>query len=347
MTEVGQELEARGGITRRRMVGFLIAGPTLVAAARWGFAPETAHAAVPTAQLVDQYDLSDFLTDAARPTNGLLRVTVNADGTAAFALPRAEVGQGITTAIAMTIADEMDLPVDKVKVTLADARPELVWNQLTGGSNTMHALYEPVRMAAATARGQLEATAARELGVDPAQLRLKDGVFTAPDGGRRTFADLARKAAVTETRTVTPTLRSQASLRLLGKEQRRGDALDIVPGRKKFAMDLDVPNALPTMVCRPPTINGSATSVENLAAVKAMPGVTDVALVEHNQFVQGGVAVPARTFGQCIDAIRALKVKWAPGSVEGKSAADVLSDLKANEVPLTPEAGGQTIAGRV
>ena len=334
MTQVTQ------GITRRRMVGYLIAGPTLIAAARWEF-PASAQAAVPSVQAVDHYDLSDFLTDAARPTNGLLTVTVNPDGTAAFALPRAEVGQGITTAIAMTIADEMSLPIEKVKVTLADARPELVWNQLTGGSNTMHALYDPVRMASASARGQLEATAARELGVDPALLALTDGVFTAPDGRRRTFADLARKAAVTESRTVTPQLRAKAALRLLGSEQRRVDARDIVTGRKRFAMDLDVPNALPTMVCRPPTINGSALSVENLSAVKAMPGVTDVAIVEHNQFVQGGVAVRARTFGQCIDAIRALKVKWAPGSVQGKSADDVLNDLKANELPLEPAPPGE------
>src|SRR3954463_10908416 len=206
VTDVGQGIEAPRGITRRRMVGYLIAAPTLVAAARWGFAPETAHAAVPTAQLVDQYDLSDFLTDAARPTNALLTVTVNPDGTAAFALPRAEVGQGITTAITMTIADEMDLPVEKVKVTLADARPELVWNQLTGGSNTMHALYEPVRTAAATARGQLAATAARELGVDESALRLRAGVFTAPDGRTRSFAQLATKAAVTHDTEVTPTL---------------------------------------------------------------------------------------------------------------------------------------------
>src|SRR4051812_46363816 len=143
MTEVRQGLEEPPGITRRRMIGYLIAGPTLIAAARWGIAPKTASAAVPTAQLVDNYDLSDLLTDAAWPTNALLTVTVNPDGTAAFDLPRAEVGQGITTAIAMTIADEMDLPIAKVKVTLADAKPELVWNQLTGGAHTKHTRSAP------------------------------------------------------------------------------------------------------------------------------------------------------------------------------------------------------------
>jgi len=59
---------------------------------------------------------------------------MNANGTASFALPRAEVGQGITTAVAMLIADELDLPLDQVEMSLADARPELLFNQLTGGS---------------------------------------------------------------------------------------------------------------------------------------------------------------------------------------------------------------------
>ena len=64
----------------------------------------------------------------------------------------------------MTIADEMDVPLDKVKVTLADARPELVWNQLTGGSNSMHSIYTPVRVAAAIARGSCSTPRPRELG---------------------------------------------------------------------------------------------------------------------------------------------------------------------------------------
>src|SRR5581483_1970839 len=69
-------------------------------------------------------------------------------------------------------------------------------------------------------------------------------------------------------------------------------------------------------------INGHALALENLAEVKSMPGVTDVAIVEHNQFVQGGVAVRARTFGQCAD--------------------DVLADLKKAELPLTPTLPGST-----
>jgi isoquinoline 1-oxidoreductase beta subunit len=324
-----------GGITRRRLMGYLLAAPTLVAAARWD--AEEATAAIPTVQLTNTLDLSDVLTAAALPTASLISVTVNRDGTVSFALPRAEVGQGITTAVAMTIADEMDVPLDKVKVTLADARPELLFNQFTGGSNTMHSIFTPVRMAAATARGQLQQAAAGDLRVSASDLRLRDGVFTTADGRTATFGSLAQKAAVTRTVAVTPRLKTQHSI--VGTDQRRIDARDIVTGVKKFAMDLDVPGALPTMVCRPPTINGTALGVDNAAEVLAMPGITDVAVIPHSQHVPGGVAVRGRTFGQCIDAVRALKVRWAGSRASGKSDASVLGDLRKAELPLTPPLG--------
>src|SRR5438445_89537 len=83
----------------------------------------------------------------------------------------------------------------------------------------------------AAARGQLAATAAAELGVSESALRLSDGVFTAPDGRTRSFGQLARRAAVSQNRAVSPQLKSAASLRVVGREQRRVDAHDIVTGR--------------------------------------------------------------------------------------------------------------------
>ncbi|HEX5268398.1 MAG TPA: molybdopterin cofactor-binding domain-containing protein, partial [Acidimicrobiales bacterium] len=319
-------------IPRRRFLGYLIAGPTLAAAAPLGVellrAP--AAASVPSLEPSDVYDLSDLLTDAARPTSGLIVVRVNPDGTASFALPRAEVGQGITTAVAMTIADEMDLPLERVHVTLADARPELVWNQLTGGSNTMHAIYTPVRVAGAIARDQLVAAAAALLGVPAADLSTDAGVVRAPDGRTATYGQLASSAASTTTSAVKVTLKDESQLKVVGTPRNRIDALDIVTGRKTFTMDLDLPGALPTMVCRPPTINGAVGTVHNLDQVRSMPGITDVAVVPT------GVAVRGATFGQCIDAVDALHVTWRPGTAEGKSDSSVLAELKAAELPLAP-----------
>ena len=259
---------APGGVSRRRFIGYLLAGPTLIAGAQLGVSH--ASAAIPTIQPVDAYDLSDLLTDAAMPTSGLIRVIVNSDGTASFALPRAEVGQGITTAVAMTIADELDLPLDRIKITLADAEPALVFNQLTGGSNSMHALYTPVRIAAAAARGHLVHAAARSLDVTRSSLTVRDGKVIAADGRAVNFGDLAKDAAVTESRAVHAHLKATSQHNLVGTSQGRIDAHQIVTGTKVFAMDLDVPGAMPTMVCRPPTINGTALAVSNRGQVEKM-----------------------------------------------------------------------------
>jgi isoquinoline 1-oxidoreductase beta subunit len=328
-----------GGFTRRRMLGYLIAAPTLVAAAGWA---GPADAAIPTIQPSDAFDLSDLLNLAAATTANLVSVRVNSDGTASFDLHRAEVGQGITTATAMIIADEMDIPIDRVKITLADARPELLFNQLTGGSNSMHSIFTPVRTAAATARGQLLQAAAGQLGVPVSDLTARNGIITARDGRSATFGSLAKQAAVTRSAVVTPQLKTRAALQVIGTDQRRIDAPAIVRGEKRFAMDIDVPGALPTMVCRPPTINGKALGIGNAAEVKSMPGITDVAMIPHSTYVAGGVAVRGKTFGQCIDAIRALKVSWGAGTAQGKSDASVLADLKRAELPLTPALPGKT-----
>ena len=336
---VARSRPAPEGVSRRRFIGYLVAGPTVIAGAQlW---TPSARAALPTVQPVDHYDLTDLLTDATKPTAHLITVVVNPDGTVSFALPRAEVGQGITTAVAMAIADEMDIALDKVTVTLADARPDLVWNQLTGGSNSMHSIYTPVRVAAAVARGQLVAAAAKTLGTPRGGLSVRDGVIHAPGGRTIAYSELARKASVSKTRQVMTVLKAKHTL--VGTPQRRIDAREIVTGRKRFAMDLNIPGALPTMVCRPPTINGTAQAVKNQAQVMAMPGITDVAIIPHTAFVPGGVAVRGSTFGQCIDAIRALDVQWGAGSVDNKSDADVLKDLQAGELPLTPALPGKAI----
>ena len=329
-----------GGTPRRRFLGYLIAGPTLAVAASLVTFEDKAGAVVKSPpELSDVTDLGDVLTEAAMPTASLITIVVNTDSTASFALPRAEVGQGITTTAAMLISEELDLAVEKIQVTLADARPELVFNQLTGGSNSVRSIYHPVRVAAALARQQLIEAAAKQWKVRKASIHTHDGVVTAP-GHSATYGQLATAAAASKTTSASVTLKKPADFTVIGTARSHIDALASVTGTKTFTMDLQIPNALPTMVCRPPTINGTVTSVANLAAVQAMPGVTDVAVVST------GVAVRATTFGQCIDAVRALNVSWGPGSEDGKDDARVLAELKKNEVPLVvPKAtkGAHTI----
>ncbi|GGW39738.1 molybdopterin cofactor-binding domain-containing protein [Streptomyces griseoloalbus] len=317
----------------------MLAAPVLTAAAELVPAAEaraqtpssdTPSPQIPSPEITELVDLNDVMTAAALPTSGLITVEVNLDGTVSFALPRAEVGQGITTSTAMLIAEELTVPLDRVRVTLADARPELLFNQLTGGSNTTFSTYTPIRVAAAVARGRLLRAAATAWGVDVTELVLKDGTVTGPGGRRVGIGALSEKAASVRTRQVSVDLKPRDEFTVIGTPHNRVDALAAVTGRKTFTMDLAVPDALPTMVCRPPTINGKVGSVSNAAEVRTMPGVTDVAVVST------GVAVRAATFGQCIDAVRALRVSWKPGSAEGKSDESVLRTLRAAELPLGP-----------
>ncbi|WP_395657221.1 molybdopterin cofactor-binding domain-containing protein [Nocardioides sp.] len=318
--------QARVVVGRRTFVGYVVAGATLVAAADLGIAP--AGAVPGTPQPAELYDLNDFLTEAAMPTANLITVEVHEDGAASFALPRMEVGQGITTSTAMLVAEELELPLDKVRVTLADARPELVWNQLTGGSNTTISTYTPIRVAAAVAKQALLEAAAIQLGDTVANLVARGGVVQAPDGRSLSYGELAGAAASRTTRAVGVRLKDPGEFRVVGTGQPRVDALEAVTGRKQYATDLQVDGALPTMVCRAPTLNGTPKRLRNKREVLAMPGVTDVALVDT------GVAVRAETFGQCIDAIRAMHVDWADGPVAGLADRDIVRELRAAETPM-------------
>ncbi|MBR7744899.1 xanthine dehydrogenase family protein molybdopterin-binding subunit [Phycicoccus sp. BSK3Z-2] len=317
------------GVSRRGFVGWVLAGSTLAVAADLTTGAQPAQAAVPTPpQVPELYDLGDLQTQSALPTSQLITITVDEDGLAHFAMPRMEVGQGITTAAAMIIAEELDMAVEDVRVTLAPARPELVFNQLTGGSNTMQSMFTPIRVAASVAKGRLLAAAATALGAQVSGLTTKAGVVTRTDGASVTYGELSAAAASDETVAVEVGLKARDGFDVLGTPRSRDDALAAVTGRKQFTMDLDVPDALPTMLCRPPTLNGSPRSLRNRAQVEAMPGVTDVAVVDT------GVAVRAATFGQCIDAVRAMDVDWEGGPVDGEDDASILAELKRAEIPM-------------
>ncbi|MDG9727742.1 molybdopterin cofactor-binding domain-containing protein [Streptomyces sp. DH41] len=312
---------------RRRFLGYVLAAPTLTTAAQLVPALE-ARADIPSPEITELIDLNDVMTAAALPTSGLITVEVNTDGTVSFALPRTEVGQGITTSTAMLIAEELGIPLTRVHITLADARPELLFNQLTGGSNTTFSTYTPIRVAAAIARQRLLRAAATEWDTALTELTWDAGVVTGPGNRSAGIGTLSRKAAGVRTEEVSVGLKPRDMFTVIGKPHNRVDARAAVTGRKRFTLDLDVPDALPTMVCRPPTINGEVGSVSNLSEVRSLPGVTDVVVIPT------GVVVRATTFGRCVDAVRALRVTWKPGSAEGKSDDSVLKELRAAELPL-------------
>ncbi|MER5635438.1 molybdopterin cofactor-binding domain-containing protein [Kitasatospora sp. NPDC002227] len=275
----------------------------------------------------DILDLGDAMILAGLPTSHLLSLQVNMDGSILLELPRVEVGQGLTTAMAMVVADELDANLGDVQIPLAPARPELLFNQLTGASNSMRSLYGPVRDVAAAARARLVTAAANRWQLPAGSLRTAGSAVLAPDGRSATYASLAVDAAAVLVPAVAATPKPPAQQQLVGRPTSRIDARDIVTGKAKYAGDLAVPGAVPTVVVRPPTINGTVRSFDATAAL-ALPGVLGVVQIPT------GVAVLAETFDQALKAKAAVQVSWGPGTVDGLSDADVRAQLKAAQPPF-------------
>ncbi|MFF4272400.1 molybdopterin cofactor-binding domain-containing protein [Streptomyces sp. NPDC001536] len=286
-------------------------------------------------------------TRAARPRSDtvvtgtddeMLVLEVTRENKVVVRLPRVEVGQGVTTAVAMMIAEELDARLADVDIPLADARRK--GNQFTGGSSSVSSLYDPARNLAATARARLITAAARRWHLPPRVLRTRDTMVVAPDGRKATFGSLTEAAARIRRPRVSSKPKPASRHRVIGKPTTRIDARDIVTGRAQYTGDLTAADAKPTVVARPPTLGGKAVSVDDRAA-RALPGVLDVVRVP------GGVAVVADSFHYAFKARDALKITWKAGPLAGVSDAQIRSRLKAAVPALgAPPRGSTQIEAR-
>jgi isoquinoline 1-oxidoreductase subunit beta len=330
---VPSEGTATGDLTRRRFLTYVVAAPVLTVAASSGMeliAPGKAHAVVPSPpQPENLADLGDVMVAATKVAQHLLVLEVTSDNRIVFRVPRAEVGQGITTALAMVVADEIDARLVDVDVPLEDARQDLGTAQSTGGSSSVRSLWDPVRSVAAEARARLVTAAAERWDLPARTLITRDTAVWAPDGRSATYGSLTEAAAEVRIPAISTDPKSSSDYRLIGTATPRIDARSIVTGAAKYALDLDVPGALPTVVIRPPTLKGKVKAYDASAALQ-MPGV--VAVTE----LPSGVAVTAKTFDQALKARSAVNVTWGSGTVDGVSDADIEARLEAAIPPMIP-----------
>lgn len=309
---------------RRRLLTLLVAAPALTVAVRLGLGDDAQAALV---DIPDVVDLGDVLILAGALTALDLVLEVTPDERVRLALPRAEVGQGITTATAMILADELDARLADVDITLARARPELLFNQLTGSSNSMRSLWTPLRAVAAAARARLVTAAAQHWHLDASTLTTRDGHVHAPDGRSASYGSLSAAAATILLPAVSAAPKPASRYRVIGTPTNRVDARDIVTGKAQYAMDLRVPGAMPTVVARAPTINGRVASYTDGVA-RAMPGVVAIAEID------SGVAVVAETFDQALKARDALQIQWTGGPIAALSDAQIRAKLRSAVPPL-------------
>jgi isoquinoline 1-oxidoreductase subunit beta len=294
--------------------------------------------------------------------NGWLKIA--ADGSVVMAMPRSEMGQGIHTALPMLVAEELDLPLAKVRIEQSgldtiygnvamfvaalpfhpkDGEPgqqttlvktsEWVVGKVarelgvvvTGGSSSVADAWEPVRLAAATARAQLVAAAAAQWGVGAEQVTINQGVLTAP-GKSGHFGQFMAAAAAVSPGAVQ--VKSHKDFKLLGTSAARTDVPAKVTGQAKFGIDVRVPGMVFAAVRLSPMLGGAPGVVDSSKAL-ALPGVERVVAFPALAGGTAGLAVIGISSWHAKQGAQALEVQWQQrplGALDTAVIAKQLSD---------------------
>ncbi|MCP4307135.1 MAG: xanthine dehydrogenase family protein molybdopterin-binding subunit [bacterium] len=233
-----------------------------------------------------------------------LLLRVDGDGTITVTVPKSEMGQGVKTALAMIVAEELDADWSSIRVTTADAG-RTYGDQVTGGSLSMSTRFDSMRRVGATARHMLIAAAAAEWGIDITDCATEPGVVVERNGSRRIgYGALADRAATIEPPPASEVeLKDPSSFRIIGTEMGAIDAPDIVSGAAIYGSDVVLPGMVMGTVARSPVFGGRVAEYDDTAAL-ATAGVVDV--VE----ISTGVAVLAESTWAAIKGRDALQITW-------------------------------------
>jgi nicotinate dehydrogenase subunit B len=240
-----------------------------------------------------------------RKLDGWIRI--GADGTATIFTGKVELGQGILTALAQIAAEELDLPLERIKMISGDTGQTPNEGQ-TAGSQSVENSGTALRMAGAEVRAILLELAAKRLAVAADQLTVADGVIAAADGRKATYGELSAGLDLNREAVAKTAPKPPASHKIVGKSIARFDIPAKVTGGAAFVQDMRMPGMLHGRVVRPPRYGSTLDSVDD-APVKAMKGV--VAVVRDGSFL----GVVAEREEQAIKAREALLkgAKWTAG----------------------------------
>jgi CO/xanthine dehydrogenase Mo-binding subunit len=263
--------------------------------------------------LVVAFSLDPMLAPAQERLPGSLQnnrkldgwIRINSDGTVTIFTGKVELGQGILTALAQIAAEELDLPLGRLKMISGDTGQTPNEGQ-TAGSQSIENSGTALRMACAEARSILIDLAAQRFGVPADQMRVADGVVSTPDGREIGYGEL--KPDLNREATTKATPKPPARHKIVGKSIARLDIPAKVTGGLAYVQDMRPAGMLHGRVIRPPRYGSTLDSADE-PAVKEMPGV--VAVVRDGSFL----GVIAEREEQAIKAREALRksAKWTLG----------------------------------
>ena len=241
-------------------------------------------------------------------------LSILSDGRVRLALSKSEMGQGIMTAAATLVAEELEISPSMIDVV--QMYKTEFGMQMTGGSNSTKTIFKPLRLAAASARDMLRQAAADTWNVSIETCVAQDGSIHHSSGKKQSYTELLPQASQ-QSLPKNPKLKSQSEFRYIGKDTPRVDAFDKSIGRAKFGTDVDVEGKVCAYVIRPPIMGGNVKSLD-VQKAKSQIGVLDVFAFER------GIAVIAQKYWQAKRAARFVDVEWEDGMLKGLHTQEML-----------------------
>lgn len=203
--------------------------------------------------------------------NAFLRI--DEEGMISCFTGKIEMGQGVITSLAQMLADELEVPYDRVEMVMGDT-DLCPWDMGTFGSMTTRFFGPPLRAAAAKARKVLTDLASEYLNLPPDQLTIKNGVVMDQNNPehRVAYGELTKGRKIEKEITETPPLEEYNKFTIVGEPKLRRDSMEKVTGKAKFSGDIQLPGMVYAKVLRPPSHGATLASVDTSAA-EEMAGV--------------------------------------------------------------------------
>jgi isoquinoline 1-oxidoreductase subunit beta len=253
-------------------------------------------------------------------------VLIGRDDSVTLIMPQVEMGQGTYTSMPMLIAEELE--VDLGQIELEAAPPDdrryansLIGFQVTGGSSSVRAMWEPLRRAGAVARVMLISAAAQGWNVDPTSCRAEKGEVIHGLTGRK-----LRYGALADTAAALPVpdnvaLKDAKAFKLIGTPAKRLDTPDKVNGKALFGIDVKIPGMKIATVAACPVFGGKLARVDDSTAIE-IKGVRQVVRLDD------AVAVVADHMWAAIQGLAALDIEWDEGPNAKVSSADIVRQME-------------------
>ena len=199
--------------------------------------------------------------------NAFLRI--GEDGIVTCYTGKIEMGQGIITSLVQMMADDLNVPFEKVKMVMGDT-DLCPYDAGTWGSLTTRSFGPNMRAASAEARAVLIEMAAAQLGVPVSQLEVKDGVVTDTKNPniKVSYAQLAKGKKIEKYLDIKPTPEDYTKFTYISKPYLRRDSTVKVTGEAKYTGDLKLPGMVFARILRPPSHGAKLASVDISGAEK-------------------------------------------------------------------------------